>query len=85
MLGGKKRNIMKKAWIVTRKINQYNQDGEYFVGCFDEKPTFKQLKEMLPDQDDVTIGKLTRGGGRQGVEYVWFNLIETEFGKRCDW
>ena len=55
------------------------------MGCFEEQPTFEQLKEMLPYQDDATIDKLTRGGGRQLVEYEWFNLREVELSKKVDW
>ncbi len=71
---------MKTRWIVTREINEYDQDGEYFVGVFDNKPSFIDLKKMLLYENDVTIGKLTRGGGRQNTENVWFNLIEVEVG-----
>ena len=68
---------MSKVWVVTREINEYNQDGEYFVAAFKSKPTFQQLKKLL-NGDDVTIDKLTRGGGRQGTEYEWYNLLEEE-------
>jgi hypothetical protein len=52
------------VWVVTSGINEYNQDGEYFVAVFKNKPSFVELKELLPNADDVTLGKLTRGGGR---------------------
>ena len=68
-------------WVGTREINQYDQDGEYFVGVFTGKPTFVQLKEMLCLEGDVTIGKLTRGGGREGTENEWYYLREVEEGK----
>lgn len=67
-------------WIITAEINDYNQEGEYFVAAYNEKPTFKQLKELLPNQNDVTIGKLTRGGGRQKYENEWYNLKEVKEG-----
>ena len=68
-------------WIVTRRINQYDQDGDYFVCAFDSKPTFQDLKNALPNESDVTIGKLTRGGGRQYVEFEWFYLTELKSGE----
>ena len=71
---------MQTRWIVTREVNEYDQDGEYFVSVFDEKPTFKELKEVLPYESDATIGKLTRGGGRQGSEAEWFFLREIKTG-----
>ena len=69
----------KTIWVVTRGINQYDQDGEYFVAAYHEKPTFQQLKELIK-QDDVTVGKLTRGGGQQSNEYEWWWLQEVEEG-----
>ena len=60
--------------IVTRSINAYEQDGEYFVAAYNEPPTFKELKELLVWPNDATIGKLMRGGGREGIEAVWFHL-----------
>lgn len=70
-------------WIVTREINEYDQDGAYFVAAYEEKPTFHELKVLLPDESDATIGKLTRGGGRQQFEHEWFYLTEVSSGERC--
>jgi hypothetical protein len=66
-------------WIVTEEYNAYDQYGEYFIACYGSKPTFAQLKKLI-EADDVTIGKLTRGGGRQGTEEIWWNLHEVEEG-----
>jgi len=68
-------------WILTREINEYNQDGEYFVCAFKEKPTFNDLKKTLKGLSDVTIGKLTRGGGRQDFEGEWYYLSEVKDGE----
>lgn len=68
-------------WIITEEVNDYNQCGEYFVAAFDNKPTFQELKKLLPYENDVTIGKLTRGGGRQEVEDVWYYLTEVKNGE----
>ncbi len=64
-----------KAWIITAEYNDYDQHGSYFVAWFREKPTFQDIKKLLPYETDATIGKLTRGGGRQGSEYKHYNLI----------
>ena len=72
---------LKIMWVVTRAINQYDQDGDYLVCVFENKPTFKDLKKILPYESDVTIGKLTRGGGRQGIEGEWFFLSELKSGE----
>jgi hypothetical protein len=71
-------------WIVTRAINDYNQDGDYFVAAFIDKPTFQDLKRLLPNESDVTIGKLTRGGGRQYDEHNWYYLTEMKNGELYD-
>lgn len=31
-------------WVVTRAINAYDQEGDYFVCAFNRKPTFKDGK-----------------------------------------
>ena len=69
-------------WIVTRFENDYNQHGEYFVAAYTDKPEFKDLKALLPDEDDVTVGKLTRGfgGDISGTSYA---LAEYENGQEC--
>ena len=71
---------MSKLWIVTRAENQYDQMGEYFVGGFIKKPSFQDLKKMMPDLSDVVIGKLTRGGGRQDAENTWYYLNDVDIG-----
>ena len=68
-------------WIVTKAVNQYDQDGEYFVSAFLSKPTFEQLKTLLPSHSDATIGKLTRGGGREANEGEWYYLDEQKEGE----
>lgn len=67
-------------WIVTRSINEYDQYGNYFVCAFDHKPTFQELKNTLW-LNDITTGKLTRGGGRQSNEYEWYYLTEINNGE----
>jgi len=67
-------------WIVTKEYNAYDQYGDYFCAAFNEKPTFKELKELLPNEWNATIDKLTRGGGRENTEDSWYNLMEVEVG-----
>ncbi len=69
-------------WVVTREINQYDQDGEYFVAGYVQKPTFADLKKLLPHSSDATLGKLTRGGGREKGEDEWYFLTERGIGER---
>ena len=75
--------MAKSVWVVTREINMYDQDGEYFVAGYIEEPTFADLKKLLPHSSDATVGKLTRGGGREKVEDEWYHLAEVEVGELC--
>lgn len=68
-------------FIVTTEFNDYDQHGEYFVAAYNEKPTFKQLKELIGERD-IIVGKLTKGGGRHGIEDQWYNLHEVKNGKK---
>jgi len=68
-------------WVITRAINQYDQDGDYLVSVFENKPTFQDLSKLLPYESAVTIGKLTRGGGRQKYEGEWYYLSELKNGE----
>lgn len=70
---------MKKVWIVTSEYNDYDQHGEYFVAVFLLKPTFKELKKTL-GLDKITTQNLTKGGGRQNTENIWYNLKEVKLG-----
>lgn len=72
-------------WIVTREINEYEQDGAYFVSAFKNKPEFKDLKKLLPRKTDAVIGRLlTRGGGRHLNEHEWFYLQEVRDGQHIN-
>lgn len=70
-------------WILTREINQYDQDGEYFVACWTEKPSADQIAPCLP----VWLPQLAAhasyahylhetGGGRIGLESEWYKLFQ---------
>jgi hypothetical protein len=61
-------------WVLTREINQYNQDGEYFVGAWRKKPTHQQLTEVGVPQDRLSM--VLEGGGRVYPEEEWFYLKE---------
>ncbi len=61
-------------WILTREINQYDQDGEYFVDAWFDKPSHLQLTELGIPQN--RLRHVLDGGGRVGYEYEWFYLRE---------
>ena len=65
-------------WVLTREINQYEQDGEYYVQAFLDKPSEKELSEFVPTR---SVGWVLSGGGRQnspytGLDNEWFYLRE---------
>jgi hypothetical protein len=59
-------------WVLTREINQYDQDGEYFVEVFRDKPTHQQLTANGVPTD--RLRHVLNGGGREDFEYEWFWL-----------
>lgn len=68
-------------WVITREINEYDQDGEYFVSVYESRPSFQDLKALLPDEKDATLDKLTRGGGGQSTENEWYHLGQVMHGE----
>lgn len=76
-----------KVWVLTREINEYDQDGAYFEAVFKSKPTVKQIAEQLAGsgcaKGDIMNAlalceHILTGGGRQGIEHEWFNLEEVD-------
>lgn len=44
---------MSKVWILTVRVADFNQHGEYFDAVFNEKPTEEQLLDMDFTEDDA--------------------------------
>jgi hypothetical protein len=63
-------------WILTREINEYDQDGEYFVDAWLEKPTHQILTAAGVPQN--RLRHVLNGGGRVGFEYEYFYLREKQ-------
>lgn len=64
---------MKTLWILTREINEYDQDGAYFVAAWLTRPDAHQLHAAgVPFK---IMNWVENGGGRKDVEEEWFNLI----------
>jgi hypothetical protein len=61
-------------WILTREINEYDQDGEYFVDAWLEKPTHEILSASKVPTN--RLRHVLNGGGRIGFENEWFHLKE---------
>lgn len=63
-------------WVLTRAINEYCKDGEYFVEAWDAKPTEEQLKTAagLDKWDCIRKDSVGRCEYYNGLEY--FILFE---------
>lgn len=64
-------------WVITYRINEYNQEGDYLDIIFDHKPTKEELDKLGYDGEH-----LLKGGGRKNNEYIWYYLTELESGKK---
>lgn len=64
-------------WVLTESYNDYNQHGYYFVAAWTNKPTLQQIAKVcgytLEGAEHVLAG-----GGRQGLEEHWYELMEYE-------
>lgn len=65
--------------LLTFKVNDYDQYGEYFIAWFPTKPTFEQLCELITkNQSGMEFHKyvehVLNGGGRIGTEFIWYIL-----------
>lgn len=63
---------MMHVLILTRKVNGYDQEGEYFVSVFGSKPTHQQLTELAVPKN--RLRHVLSGGGRVEDEDEWFHL-----------
>lgn len=65
-----------EAWVLTREINEYNQEGEYFERLFFEKPTAKELSDIVGMTESYCEEFIIGGKGRDYPEDVWYNLYK---------
>lgn len=64
-------------YVLVYHINQYDQQDEgYFLDCWIEKPTQKQLVDagVAPDK----VAHVLNGGGRIEFEDIWWELLKKE-------
>ena len=75
------------VWILTYEVNNYDQEGEYFLAAFDKKPDHQKLAESLRGASGVPsdimsalalLEHILKGGGRRGDEQRWYSLEEVE-------
>ena len=65
-----------KVWVLTYEINEYDQDGEYFLAVFENKPTEDILAKYIPNATATTLKYILDIGGREDREYKWYYLRE---------
>jgi len=65
-----------KVWNLTREINEYDQQGEYYLATFIKKPTSEVLLSL--DVPKYLLNHVLNGGGRQEFEDEWFYLREID-------
>lgn len=78
----------KKIWVLTRFINEYYQEGGYFVAAFAAKPTHEQLAQqmsLMTRASQSTLFKVLaklehvlNGGSRQNNEHEWYELKQED-------
>ena len=79
-------------FIITRSINDYNQDGEYFEVAFDHIPALAELSdffynkklEELEDGQLLFLAHIRNGGGRQNTENEWYCSYTLKSGQKID-
>lgn len=65
---------MSIVYVLTREINDYDQDGEYFVAVFSDIPKAAKLISLGVPQNKLR--HVMNGGGRLEYDQEWFWLRE---------
>jgi len=69
-------------YIITSRVNQYDQYGDYFETAYTNKPTLEQLIKFF--KDEKLAAHVFNGGGRIGVEDLWYHLTEIQDGEQYE-
>lgn len=71
-------------WVITRKINEYNQHGSYLVGVFERRPSIEEICKMVDCGEKFAKYLIETGGGREGTEYTWYYLTKLKHGEQYE-
>lgn len=72
-------------WVLTRAINEYDQDGEYFVTVWINKPNYTDLDRFFKTKlEQSFLDHLYNGGGRIEYEDEWYFLREIQSGEQIE-
>lgn len=63
-------------WVLTREINEYYQEGEYFEHAWDHLPTRGELAGVGIKSESLQDHLYENGGDRIGYENTWYHLKE---------
>ena len=69
-----------KAYILTESYNLYDQQGDYFIAWWPNKPTIEELRKVITGYGDTCLQHVLDGGGRRNYEDSWYLLHEMESG-----
>lgn len=82
-------------WIVTRGENDYSQYGDYFVACFEKKPTYEEFEKIYLQSECLSEDSLEESkylkerikhyydnkGRTDKYENTWYFLSEIKEGE----
>jgi hypothetical protein len=71
-------NMVNHVWVLTRAINQYDQDGDYFVAAFGNYPTKEDLIKVTKCSEEY-IQHILEKGGRKHKENEWYYLTKIRY------
>lgn len=66
-----------KVYVLTRAINQYDQDGEYFECVFGAKPSYEQLIKAGVSRENAEY-MVEGNDGRIGYQDEWWYLTKVD-------
>lgn len=61
-----------EVWILTREVNEYNQEGAYFIAVFGVKPSHNELSDLGVPRN--RLRHVLNGGGRVFNDEEWYEL-----------
>lgn len=67
-------------WIITRCINEYDQDGDYFFAAFTEHPSLNEIMLTVGCNENYANNILSNRG-RVNLEHDWYFLTEVYNGE----
>ena len=67
-------------WIITKCVNEYDQEGDYLVTVFNKRPSVNEIT-LAVGCDEKYANHIRENGGRVGYEHDWYYLTELHSGQ----